>query len=115
MSLLVAQGLNLPLKHAGVRNKRGGVSARERGSEPIPPAADSIVRSAGAFVFRGVAFFGFVSWRSKKGRPCGGYRSKINVPQALKSFEVFLGGQSPLKKNFITCSKTFTASGLINE
>ncbi|MBY0445281.1 MAG: hypothetical protein K2Q15_08755, partial [Burkholderiales bacterium] len=37
--------------------------------EPIPPAADSIVRSAGAFVFRGAAFFGFVSWPFKKGRP----------------------------------------------
>jgi hypothetical protein len=57
------------LKHAGARNKRGGVSARERGSEPIPPAADSIVRSAGAFVFRGAAFFWFFSWPFKKRTP----------------------------------------------
>jgi hypothetical protein len=65
-------GLKVPLKYAGARNKRGGVSARERVSEPIPPAADLIVRSAGDFVFRGAAFFGFVSWPFKKGRPCGG-------------------------------------------
>ncbi|PHV01897.1 hypothetical protein CSQ88_09805 [Iodobacter sp. BJB302] len=73
MTTLSIWGLNLPLKHAEARNKRGGVSARERGSEPIPPAADSIVRSEGVFVFRGVAFFWFFSWRSKKRTPPRGH------------------------------------------
>ncbi|PHV01804.1 hypothetical protein CSQ88_10225 [Iodobacter sp. BJB302] len=66
VSRLVALGLNPPLKHAVARNKRGGVSARERGSEPIPPAADSIVRSEGAFVFRGVAFFAYFLGEARK-------------------------------------------------
>ncbi|PHV03539.1 hypothetical protein CSQ88_00975 [Iodobacter sp. BJB302] len=66
MTTLSTRGLNFPLKHAGVRNKRGGVSARERGSELIPPAADSIVRSVGAFVFRGVAFFAYFLGEARK-------------------------------------------------
>ncbi|PHV02610.1 hypothetical protein CSQ88_05975 [Iodobacter sp. BJB302] len=71
ITTLSAWGFKVPLKHAGARNKRGGVSARmfER-SESRSGRLDWT--AAGAFVFRGVAFFRFLSWRSKKGRPRGG-------------------------------------------
>jgi hypothetical protein len=85
--MLSALGLNLPLKHAGARNKRGGVSARERGSEAAsqsrpPPTRLSTAQGPSCFVGR--PSFGSFLGRSRKERPRGGYRSKINVPKALK-------------------------------
>ncbi len=87
MSQLVARGLNLPLKHAGARNKRGGVSAR--GSEARASLACRRLdcpRRRGLRVL--LLSLGFVSWRSKKGRPRGGYRSKNQRAEGTK--KIFL-------------------------
>ncbi|MBY0445890.1 MAG: hypothetical protein K2Q15_11840, partial [Burkholderiales bacterium] len=59
----LSMGLKSPLETRRSEEQAGRGFAKGARHEPIPPAADSIVRSAGAFVFRGVAFFGFVSWR----------------------------------------------------
>ncbi|PHV03618.1 hypothetical protein CSQ88_01425 [Iodobacter sp. BJB302] len=59
--------------------------------------------------------FGSFLGRSRKERPRGGYRSKIKVPKALKKLCSSLKRAISAQENFITCSKTFTASGLINE
>ncbi len=52
-------GLKSPLETRRSEEQAGRGFGQGARNEPIPPAADSIVRSAGAFVFRGVAFFAY--------------------------------------------------------
>ncbi|PHU99585.1 hypothetical protein CSQ88_21720 [Iodobacter sp. BJB302] len=73
---LLVRGLNLPLKHAGVRNKRGGVSARERGSEAAsqsrpPPTRLSAAQGASCFVGwpSFASFLGHTRKEGPAGRP----------------------------------------------
>jgi hypothetical protein len=51
---LSAQGFKFPLKHAAARNKRGGVSARERGTSQSrpPPTRLSAAKGPSCFVGR---------------------------------------------------------------
>jgi hypothetical protein len=53
---LFASGLKIPLKHAGARNKRGGVSAKEGGSSQsrLPPTRLSAAQ--------GLSWFAVVAW-----------------------------------------------------
>jgi len=80
---LSTRGLSLPLKHAEARNKRGGGSlGSEERANPARRRLDCPQRRGLRVLLWSL---GFVSWRSKKGRPSGGCRTKINVPKALKT------------------------------
>jgi hypothetical protein len=68
MIRIAASGMELksPLETRRSEEQAGRGFGKGARNELIPPAADSIVRSAGAFVFRGAAFFAYFLGRSRK-------------------------------------------------